>query len=317
MEVESKIISLGLEKLKIGLVNVQSNLADSVKFNSENITNIQNMRENFKEVTDESGQLEGEFQDLNTSVKGSNEQIKVLNVEIDGIKDILKLIRGIADQTNLLALNATIEAARAGEAGKGFAVVANEVKELSKQTQKAVETVSSSMEKIISNLQGFNRTFEDISSKSTQFQTRISTFSTKIQSANTISHEISYKVLKTNDQVFMSLAKLDHIIWKANTYLSIMNHEPVFNYVDHHNCRLGKWYEQGDGHKSFSNVFSYRKLNDPHAKVHQGTKKILDIIQMKKDFNNDEITPFIEEMEMGSNGVFQVLDEMLIEKSKS
>ena len=40
-----------------------------------------------------------------------------LNVRVDQIGGIVKLIKEIADQTNLLALNAAIEAARAGKAG--------------------------------------------------------------------------------------------------------------------------------------------------------------------------------------------------------
>ncbi len=58
------------------------------------------------------------------------------------IGEVAELIKGISDQTNLLALNATIEAARAGAAGKGFAVVASEVKNLSSQTGKATESIS-------------------------------------------------------------------------------------------------------------------------------------------------------------------------------
>ena len=44
------------------------------------------------------------------------------------------------------------------------------------------------------------------------------------------------KIFATNDEVFMSLAKLDHILWKVNTYLSIIEGKPIFEFVDHHNC---------------------------------------------------------------------------------
>jgi len=66
------------------------------------------------------------------------DQLKEISKEIE---ELLGVIRKISDQTNLLALNATIEAARAGDAGRGFAVVAGEVKDLSRQTAKAAESI--------------------------------------------------------------------------------------------------------------------------------------------------------------------------------
>jgi methyl-accepting chemotaxis protein len=73
----------------------------------------------------------------------ANESVSRLGRSSMEIGDVVKLITAIAEQTNLLALNATIEAARAGDAGKGFAVVASEVKDLSQETAKATEEISS------------------------------------------------------------------------------------------------------------------------------------------------------------------------------
>ena len=64
------------------------------------------------------------------------------------INAVSATIAAISSQTNLLALNATIEAARAGTAGRGFAVVAGEIKELSRQTSEATDSIKGMVQSI-------------------------------------------------------------------------------------------------------------------------------------------------------------------------
>lgn len=85
--------------------------------------------------------------------QSTDREVSNLAESADKIGAVVEMIRAIAEQTNLLALNATIEAARAGDAGKGFAVVAAEVKELSQQTARATDEISSQ----IGGIQGSTR----------------------------------------------------------------------------------------------------------------------------------------------------------------
>jgi methyl-accepting chemotaxis protein len=91
----------------------------------------------------------GRMQETGSIARELGADVDTLVVAIGDISATMKLIDAIARQTNLLALNATIEAARAGAAGAGFAVVANEVKALSRQTQEAVSTIGSRVDRLL------------------------------------------------------------------------------------------------------------------------------------------------------------------------
>lgn len=116
----------------IGEIEASANkTSDAVQVSS------QLTREGLSELEDLKVDIESTGKEFTTvAVKTEDLQIVVAN-----LGKVVDLIAKIAGQTNLLALNATIEAARAGEHGKGFAVVASEVKNLSKQTSDATETI--------------------------------------------------------------------------------------------------------------------------------------------------------------------------------
>ncbi len=85
----------------------------------------------------------------------------VLEQDFQSIRKLLRTIDSVSAQTNLLALNATIEAARAGEAGRSFAVVANEVKELSRTTQKANTEIQKTIQRLQESLVDLSSALRD------------------------------------------------------------------------------------------------------------------------------------------------------------
>ncbi|POB14122.1 methyl-accepting chemotaxis protein [Halobacteriovorax sp. DA5] len=302
-------------KLKDGLSQIQKNLADSVGNSTQALDKLTEVDASFDSIRTDSKEILEDVSSLKNNMEYTSKSS--LNIE-EGVKDILEAIEGIstiAFQSKLLSFNASVEAARAGEVGKGFTVVAEEVQKLATSTTDLLENIRSKTDSFISISKQLQSSANESLNKTNHINDKINQFDESISQTTVKNKDALSDISATNDEVFMSLAKLDHVIWKINTYISVIEERPAFNFVDHHNCRLGKWYYEGDGKASFSRLSSFPCIEGDHAAVHSGTKVIFNYLDDVKN-NIDVITDGFQQMEDASEEVFRGLDRILAEKKE-
>jgi len=300
------------QNLKFALLDLQKNMAHSTTRAKESLKASKIVEENFDKAFEDINIIVHHINDLLKRSHNVAGIIKGLSKKAIEIEKSIELINEVVMQIKILSLNASVEAASAGEAGKGFAVVATEVKNLANKTSTVATEIKNAVRSIQQSTQSTDQEFHQIDENIQSIHQNSNNFSNELHALNHMTKHSLAELNILGDNVFMSLAKLDHIIWKVNTYISTHEGKPAFNFVDHHNCRLGKWYFEGDGQKYFSHTTSYQKLDAPHSAVHHGTHKVFELIQ-QSPVNLASVKKAFESIEENSKKVFSILDDIMEE----
>ncbi|MEK3745125.1 MULTISPECIES: protoglobin domain-containing protein [Brevibacillus] len=226
-----------------------------------------------------------------------------------GFSIVAEEVRKLAEQTkhSVQSITSTMDTVRheASLVKETAALLGTHFNDNATQTREAIELLGEIVQNIeqVGHATGHiaslteeqSASTEDISMRISQVENNMEQIFTHVSHAGKNVYEIGAginalhknsisQITRLKAKHSLRIVKTDHLLWKWWVYNFLLGYHSITekDLIDHHNCRLGLWYDEAKQNQAISSLPAFKRLAEPHRGFHDAIRHIFTLASTGK-----------------------------------